>query len=64
MARFIIWHFMHRRGMTSHAIGREFDRHHSDVIYGLKRLKERIPIDKQLRTSFEAIKEQTNGTWH
>ena len=39
-ARFVAWHHMYKDlGMSLMEVGREFNRHHSDVIYGLKRIE-------------------------
>jgi len=40
-ARFVIWHHLRNDlGMTLKEIGTEYDRHHSDIIHGLRRIKQ------------------------
>lgn len=39
-ARFVVWeHLYDKLGMTLTEIGKDFERHHSDVIHGMRRIK-------------------------
>jgi hypothetical protein len=54
--RFVFWNYLYNKlGMTLEDVGREFNRNHSSVIYGIRKYNDLIMYDdfKKMATEFE-----------
>jgi chromosomal replication initiation ATPase DnaA len=54
--RFVFWNYLYNKlGMTLEDVGKEFNRNHSSVIYGIRKYNDLIMYDdfKKMATEFE-----------